>query len=176
MDSEAIRLSLKAMRPVFLQVVLVMMVAFAADQASKWIILTQIMHPPHMIEVTPFFNLRLGFNTGLSFGLFEGAFAGRQELLILITLAIIVAIAYWAFRVRVALERFGLAMIAGGALGNNIDRWLRGAVTDFLDIHWGDWHWPAFNIADIFISFGVVLFLVSSLRGEKEEARKEEAP
>jgi signal peptidase II len=56
-----------------------------------------------------------------------------------------------------------LSLIAGGALGNALDRWRQGAVTDFIDLHWAGYHWPTFNGADIAISAGVSLILLASL-------------
>lgn len=138
--------------------------ALGADQAMKWVVLTQVMQPPRVIEVTPFFNLTLGFNTGVSFGMFGEAFASRPGLLALLTLMIVVAILAWALRARAAWEQSGLSLIAGGALGNILDRWRQGAVTDFLDFHWRGWHWPAFNGADVFISLGVLMLLVAGFK------------
>lgn len=149
--------------------------ALGADQATKWVVLTQVMQPPRVIEVTPFFNLTLGFNTGVSFGMFGEAFASRPGLLALLTLMIVVAILAWAFRARAAWERSGLSLIAGGALGNILDRWRQGAVTDFLDFHWRGWHWPAFNGADVFISLGVLMLLVAGFKPvPKPETEKQE--
>lgn len=139
-------------------------VALGADQATKWAILTQVMQPPRVIEVTPFFNLTLGFNTGVSFGMFNELFAARPELLALLTLGVVAAILVWALRAHSAAERGGLSLIAGGALGNILDRWRQGAVTDFLDFHWQGWHWPAFNGADVFISLGALMLIVVSLK------------
>jgi len=68
-----------------------------------------------------------------------------------------------AFRAQNALERAGFALVVGGALGNIIDRLRQGAVTDFLDFYWRDWHWPTFNVADICITLGAVLILFASL-------------
>lgn len=135
----------------------------ALDQASKWLILAVIMDPPRTIPVAPFFNLRLGFNTGISFGMFGDTLERWPELLALFKLAVAGAFMAWASVTPDRLERLGLAMIAGGALGNALDRWRQGAVTDFLDVYWGDWHWPTFNGADIAISLGVVTILCASL-------------
>ena len=63
-----------------------------------------------------------------------------------------------------------LAGVFGGAIGNLIDRIYFGAVTDFLDVFWGDYHWPAFNVADSFISIGVAVLLIHSLRAPHEAA------
>ena len=73
-----------------------------------------------------------------------------------------VAFAVMAFRARHPLERAGFALVVGGALGNIIDRVRQGAVTDFLDFYWRDWHWPTFNVADIAITLGAVLILAAS--------------
>ena len=63
------------------------------------------------------------------------------------------------------LERLGLSMIAGGALGNMLDRYRQGAVTDFLDFYWNGWHYPTFNMADVFITIGAGMLMLASLRG-----------
>lgn len=135
----------------------------ALDQASKWLILAVVMDPPRTIPVTPFFNLRLGFNTGISFGMFGDTLERWPELLAIFKLAVAGAFMAWASFTSNRLEQLGLAMIAGGALGNALDRWRQGAVTDFLDVYWGDWHWPTFNGADIAISLGVAAILCASL-------------
>lgn len=157
-----------------LMVVALAAAALGGDQATKWFILTQVMQPRRVIEVTPFFNLTLGFNTGVSFGMFGEAFAVRPGLLALLTLGIAIAILAWALRARSAAERGGLSLIAGGALGNILDRWRQGAVTDFLDFHWQGWHWPAFNGADVFISVGVLMLLWASVkRAPKPETERQ---
>lgn len=146
----------------------------ALDQASKWLMLNIVMQPPRLIEVTPFFNLTLGFNTGVSFGFLGGAMANHQWLLISLKMAIVLALVVWSLRSRRALECGGSAMLAGGAMGNIIDRWRQGAVTDFLDAHWGDWHWPTFNVADIIIVLGVAMLIVAGLRTPNGSSRNGE--
>lgn len=138
--------------------------ALLADQLSKWWILTWVMTPPRTLEVTPFFNLVLAFNTGVSFGLFAG---NDRLFLIAATLAITLALAVWMLRAQEKLLIGGLALVIGGALGNLFDRLRLGAVVDFLDLHWADLHWPAFNLADVAITIGAVLLLVDSLVGER---------
>ena len=66
-------------------------------------------------------------------------------------------------------ERAGLALVVGGALGNIIDRLRQGAVTDFLDLYWRDWHWPTFNVADIAITLGAVCILAASLPARRRK-------
>ena len=141
-------------------------VALAAagfDQASKWLMLEVVLNPPELIELTPFLNLRLGFNTGVSFGLFRDTLEAWPGLLGLFKFAAGFGLLAWAALARHRLERIGLALMAGGAFGNAIDRWRQGAVTDFLDLHWGDWHWPTFNGADIALTVGVMLMLLAAL-------------
>lgn len=145
---------------------LVAAVALAAaglDQASKWLMLEVVLNPPRLIELTPFLNLRLGFNTGVSFGLFRDALEAWPGLLGLFKFAAGFGLLAWAAFAGHRLERIGLSLMAGGAFGNAIDSWRQGAVTDFLDLHWGDWHWPTFNGADIALTFGVVLMLLAAL-------------
>lgn len=137
--------------------------AMAADQATKWLILTKIMVPPRVIELTPFLNFRLGFNYGVSFGLGSEWLEAWPEALALLKLFAAVGLIVWAARSETRLEQVGLSLIAGGALGNALDRWRQGAVTDFIDLHWAGYHWPTFNGADIAISAGVSLILLASL-------------
>ena len=92
-----------------------------------------------------------------------GFMAGKPLLMAALTGALTIAFAVMAFRAQHALERAGLALVVGGALGNIIDRLRQGAVTDFLDFYWRDWHWPTFNVADICITLGAVLILFASL-------------
>jgi signal peptidase II len=137
--------------------------ALIVDQASKWLILNVVMQPPRVIEVLPVFNLTLGFNTGVSFGLFSDALDDWALAFAGVKLAIVIGLCVWAYLVTSALERVGLALIAGGALGNVVDRALQGAVTDFLDVHWGGAHFPTFNMADVMISLGVMCVLAAAL-------------
>ncbi|KAF0227401.1 MAG: signal peptidase [Beijerinckiaceae bacterium] len=133
---------------------------FLIDQISKWIILEQVMQPPRMINVTPFFNLTLNFNTGVSFGFFKETLADWPGVMTAAKGLIVVGLVVWAALTTNRIERIGLAMIAGGALGNAIDRWRQGAVTDFLDFHWANWHWPTFNMADVAIVVGAALMML----------------
>ena len=124
------------------------------------------------VPVFPGFNLALGFNEGASFGMMGGVMAGKPLLMAALTGALTLMFAVMAFRARHPSEKAGLALIVGGALGNIIDRLRQGAVTDFLDLYWQDWHWPTFNGADIAITLGALFILVASLpsRRSKEPA------
>ena len=136
--------------------------ALAVDLVTKWLILNVVMVPPRTIEIAPFFNLTLGFNTGVSFGMFREFFLDRPLMLAGIKMVIVAGLLLWAMRTPKPLEMVGLGLIAGGAMGNIVDRISQGAVTDFLDFHVGRWHWPAFNMADTMITIGVVLLIAGS--------------
>jgi signal peptidase II len=136
--------------------------AVVADQLTKTAALS-LLSQGTAVPVLPSFNLTLGFNTGVSFGMMGGFMAGKPFLMAALTGALTIAFAVMAFRAQHALERAGLALVVGGALGNIIDRLRQGAVTDFLDFYWRDWHWPMFNVADICITLGAVLIFAASL-------------
>ena len=143
--------------------------ALALDQATKWLMVAAVMQPPRIIPVLPGFNLTLGFNEGSSFGMFSGAMAGRPILMAALTGMLTLIFAVMAFRARHPLERVGLAMVVGGALGNIVDRLRQGAVTDFLDLYWRDWHWPTFNVADIAITLGALCVLAAVFPSRRKE-------
>lgn len=145
------------------------LVVLVLDQLSKWWILAVVMQPPRVIEITPFFNLVLGWNTGISFGLFGGDGALNAWVLPLLAAAVVAVVAYWLLRARTPGIGLSLGLIIGGAIGNIIDRLRLGAVVDFLDFHAFGFHWPAFNIADSGITVGAALMIFSSLLGDKEE-------
>jgi signal peptidase II len=133
------------------------------DQAMKWWILHHVMQPPRVIEITPFFNLVLGWNRGVSFGLFGAGETGGAWLLTAVALVICAVLSVWLFRAERIIVGLGLGSIIGGALGNVIDRLRFGAVTDFLDFHLLGVHWPAFNVADAGITIGAAILILHSL-------------
>lgn len=147
----------------------------ALDQASKWWVLLDIMNPPRAIEILPFFNLVLVWNRGISFGLFQaGSDAGKW---LLIGVAAIVCAVLLAM-LRKAENRRTVAavgLIIGGAAGNVIDRFVHGAVVDFIDVHAAGYHWPAFNIADSAIVVGAGLLILDSLTASKHNDDNEPA-
>ena len=138
---------------------------FFLDQATKWWILNHVMEPPRVIPVTGFFNLVLGFNTGVSFGLFGEAPAW---LLMAFILPMVAGLLVWMTRTDSRLTAIALGLVVGGAFGNLLDRLRHGAVTDFLDFYVGAYHWPAFNFADVAIVSGVALLLIESVLAREE--------
>ena len=130
------------------------------DQLTKWAILTWL---DHAIALTPFFNLVVVWNRGVSFGMFDSASRLGPWILSGLALAVVVLLLGWLRRVDHPITAAGLGLIIGGAIGNVIDRVRFGAVIDFLDFHALGWHWPAFNVADSAIFVGAVLLLVDGL-------------
>lgn len=153
----------------------VLVSTLAVDVLTKWLILNVVMTPPRVIEVTPFFNLVLGFNPGISFGMFRDLFLERPLVLVSIKVLIIIALVVWAMRTDKRKEAAALGMIAGGAAGNVVDRASRGAVTDFLDFHVEAWHWPAFNTADAAITVGAVLLIAASVWSARSRSARTDA-
>ena len=141
------------------------LLGFLLDQATKWWILNHVMDPPRVIPVTGFFNLVLGFNTGVSFGLFGEAPAW---LLMAFILPMVAGLLVWMTRTDSRLTAIALGLVVGGAFGNLLDRLRHGAVTDFLDFYVGAYHWPAFNFADVAIVSGVGLLLIESVLAREE--------
>lgn len=137
-------------------------VILALDQASKWWILDLFGTTPPPIEVTSFFNLVLTWNEGVSFGLFGGG-AVPPLALSLLSILIVVFLIGWLRKAQQTWTRLAIGSVIGGAIGNVIDRFIHGAVVDFLDVHVAGYHWPAFNVADSAIVVGVGMLLLESL-------------
>lgn len=108
------------------------------------------------VRVFPFFDYVLVWNTGVSYGLL----ADLPRWVISIGLGAIVAVlAVWLVRSKSFLTRLGLGMVIAGATSNLIDRFIYGAVADFFHLHWGEWSFFVFNIADVGITFGAILLI-----------------
>lgn len=149
--------------------------AVAIDQVTKGILLYLILGtvplagaawnlvpmPYIMARVGDIFNIVFTWNPGTSFSMFRALGESAPYVLIFATAFVIGFILYYLFRRGAAYERAALALIAGGAIGNLIDRLRFGAVIDFLDFHVGTLHWPAFNIADVCICAGVALYILN---------------
>ena len=129
-----------------------------ADLFSKYIAFTNLQEKSIVI-INGFFNFTLAFNTGVSFSMFNDLLHGRYILAI-------IAIVAGLFLGRLALksknniEAVGYTLVASGAFGNGIDRLFNGFVIDFIDIHYQQWYYPVFNLADCFIFIGVAVLLL----------------
>jgi signal peptidase II len=142
--------------------------AIALDQVTKWVMVAVVMQPPRLVEVTGFFNLVLAWNRGVSFSMLHSDAAVAPWLLSVAAVLICAGLLVWLARVARRWPALGLGLIIGGALGNVIDRLRFGAVADFIQVHWHDYYWPAFNVADSAITVGVALLIIDGLfaRGE----------
>lgn len=150
-------------RPRYLLIVVVTAVTILIDQISKQLILNSF-RPGEILPVIPgFFNLTLTFNFGAAFGLWSNLPPGWREFALgaSITLALTVLFIFLRHSTqRSALSQVSLAAVLGGALGNVLDRIQHGYVIDFLDAYWGNYHWPAFNVADSAIVVGVAIVVL----------------
>ena len=135
-------------------------VVIILDQMTKWWILTSVMTPPQRIPVTGIFDLVLVYNRGVSFGLLGGAPSWATAALIIFALLLSMALCIWMWRADSLLLGTALGFVVGGALGNVIDRFLHGAVVDFLDFHAAGYHWPAFNVADSAVCVGAGILII----------------
>ena len=132
------------------------------DLVSKQVMLALIFDPPRRIEVLPFLNFAPVWNPGISFGMLADGGDVMRYLLTALALAV-AAWLIWKVPQFQRLERLGAGLIAGGAIGNAIDRLRFGKVVDFIDVYVQTWHWPAFNIADAAITIGAGLWICSIL-------------
>jgi signal peptidase II len=134
------------------------------DQLSKWSALSNLqMGVPE--PVLPFFNWLLLFNPGAAFSFLAQGSGWQRWFFIILGL---VACVYIIYLLRKSLSDkllcIALSLILGGALGNVLDRIMYGAVVDFIDLHYANWHWPAFNVADSAICIGAALIIWGELR------------
>src|SRR3546814_4526827 len=106
------------------------------------------MPPRGGIAITGFFNVVLTYNTGVSFGLFQGEAAWQPYFLIAVNLVVSLALLVWVRKQDGPLLIWAVGLVVGGAVGNAVDRFHQPGVVDFLDFHLAGWHWPAFNVAD----------------------------
>jgi signal peptidase II len=126
------------------------------DQAVKYAMYVYlILGFRPSVEVTPFFNLAVVWNYGVSFGMFNTGSSEAAYLFVALALGIVAALGVWLARAENGWIRVALGLVIGGAAGNVVDRLRYGAVFDFFDFHAFGWHWPAFNIADAAITCGV---------------------
>ena len=145
---------------------LVALAALVLDQLSKWWILESVMDPPRRIALTPFLDLVLVYNRGVSFGVFGGAPDWMPWVLTGFALAIAVGLGIWLRRAGDRWLAASIGLVIGGAVGNIVDRLRFGAVVDFIDVHVAGWHWPAFNVADSAITVGVAVLLLDALKSK----------
>ena len=140
---------------------------FIFDRLSKiWIINHQEQNST--IFINKFLNFELIWNTGIGFGLFSTDPNLFYNLTSLFIFLVILFLCYLIFRSNF-FDKISFSIVLGGALGNLYDRLIYFAVPDFIDFHVGDFHWFTFNIADIFITVGIILIIIKDLFVKKDE-------
>jgi signal peptidase II len=140
------------------------------DQASKlWLLFVFDLAHRGAVKVTPFFDLVLAWNVGISFGWFQNDGQLAQIILMLIKAVAVIVLAIWMAWSRTLIATVALGLIIGGAIGNAIDRFAYGAVVDFALFHVqiGEktFNWYVFNVADVAIVAGVAALLYDSFLG-----------
>ena len=153
--------------------VIAAIVTLALDQASKlWLLYVFDIGHRGTVKVTPFFDLVLAWNIGISFGWFQNDSEAAQIALMVIKAVAVIALAIWMARSRTVMATVALGLIIGGAIGNAIDRAAYGAVVDFalfhLQIGGKSFNWYVFNLADVAIVAGVADLLYDSFLGASE--------
>ena len=150
-----------------------------ADQSSKWFMTNFVPPRGFYVEILPIFNLVLSENYGAGFGFLAGYGGIANLVFIIVSLIITVFLFVMLMKAESDCLSFTknpvlpMMLVISGAFGNLIDRIWRGAVIDFLDFHIGDYHWPAFNLADSFISIGAFLWLLYEWRNSRANGKTE---
>ncbi len=129
------------------------------DQITKVVALASMVPGAPITLVDGFLALTLVMNTGLAFGLLSGLPTAWRWVVALLSIVALIVVARVAVRLLAdggGPARWSVALLFGGAVGNLIDRARLGAVVDFVDVHYGGYHWPAFNVADSAITIGVI--------------------
>lgn len=148
------------------------LVVIILDQWTKWLTLTSLeLYQTEVI--TSFFNFTHRYNYGVAFSLFDNIDGGQRWPLSALAFVVSVFLVFWIWRIgkKASFEVAGLALILGGALGNLYDRVVLGYVVDFIEVHYGGYYWPAFNIADAAICIGAGLILLEAFRPSSKSAK-----
>ncbi|MBS0643153.1 MAG: signal peptidase II [Acetobacteraceae bacterium] len=148
------------------------LVVLIADQASKsWILYGLGLPTLRQVVLLPVLNLTMVWNRGVTFGLLDGLGAWSHLVLVAVALGVVAALGAWLYRAETRLVAIAIGAIAGGAVGNIIDRLRFGAVVDFIHAHidtpWGDLSWYVFNVADAAIVCGVAALIFDSLSSRR---------
>ena len=157
----------------FLTNLFLVFLIFLFDRLSKiYVIFIDNKFSGSEIFSSKFLNIILIWNEGIAFGLLSFNEKIFYNLLTFIILIIIFIIFFMVLK-SYGLKKYSLLMILGGALGNVYDRMFYGAVPDFIDFHIGNFHWFIFNVADIFITLGVIFMIIIEITGNNKNKKHE---
>jgi signal peptidase II len=149
----------------------VALAVFALDQLVKWVVTGPLGldRIGDQLVIAPIFNFTYTENNGISLGLLNATTEVGRWMLVAVTSAIAIAVAFWIGRETNRVDRIALGMVLGGALGNILDRIRHGYVVDFADLHFGDFRpFLVFNVGDAAISIAVVILLLRAFLTRKE--------
>ena len=149
-------------------------IVFGLDQLLKWLVTGPfgINYVGAQLYLLPFFQFTYTQNQGISLGLLNATTEVGRWMLVGLTTAIAVGVAFWMSREENRTDEIALGMVLGGALGNILDRALHGYVVDFLDLHFGEWRpFLIFNVGDAAISIAVVILLLHAFVSRKDQAK-----
>ena len=150
---------------------IVALLTLIADQGNKvWMIYVYDIGTKQPVRLTPFFDLILVWNKGISYGMLQQDDPMGRLALVAFAGVVSLALIFWLARVTTALTAISIGLIVGGAAGNAIDRAIYGAVADFFSLHAFGFQWYIFNIADVAIVAGVIGLLYDSLFGGHKKA------
>ncbi|MBT8083126.1 MAG: lipoprotein signal peptidase [Gammaproteobacteria bacterium] len=145
-----------------------------ADQATKWAIV-QWVDLYQKIPINSFINLTHQRNTGAAFSFLADAGGWQRWFFVVLATGVSIVIAVWLWRIRNERQTVlaaGLALVLGGAVGNLIDRAMQGYVTDFIQVWFGNWAFPSFNVADAGITVGAAFLIIDALFFSGREERR----
>ena len=159
---------IKNLRKNFLINSFLVLLIFLFDRLSKiYVIYLDKKFPGSEIYSSKYLNVNLIWNDGIAFGLFSFEKSNLYNFLTLIIIAIIFLIIFMTAKAE-GIKKYSLLMILGGAIGNVFDRLFNRAVPDFIDFHIGNFHWFIFNIADVFITIGVIFMILIEIIGNNK--------
>jgi signal peptidase II len=148
------------------------LITLILDQATKlYVLFVYDLPVREPVELTPFLNLIVVWNRGISYGLFQQSTDIGRWILIVVSILAAIGLTFWIRRTSGRVLALSLGLIVGGAIGNVIDRLTYGAVFDFLQLHLGTWSWYVFNVADAAIVAGVIGLLYDSFLLDKRRMR-----
>ena len=145
-------------------------ILFAIDRVSKILILKNFLNDSSSeIYINSFFNFSLSWNSGIGFGMLQIEYSFFYLIISIIITMINFVLIYWMLASSNYLESIFVSVILGGSLGNLFDRYYYNAVPDYIDLHYESFHWFTFNIADIFITVGIIgLVMIDLLKIKKK--------
>ena len=141
---------------------IIILTLFIADRITKNLIINNQEFLSRSVYINDFLNFELVWNTGIGFGLFSLEANLLYHLITLLIFTIIMMLIYLIYLNRIN-NKFFFSMIIGGGLGNIYDRLIYHAVPDFIDLHFNQYHWFTFNLADIFITVGIIVILMRDI-------------